>query len=199
MADKIDLKKQYPDYYQATTEVAEVKLGAGNFVTFDGHGEPGGAAFQNAIGTLYAVAYTIKQSAKERDADFVVAPPEAQFWVEDRSGKPLPMADWRWRILLRLPTGINRAHVERAKDRVGAKRGDLPAQKVAYERIHEGRAIQILHVGPYNTEDSDIQRLQEYAREHGLKLNGPHHEVYLSDPGRTAPERLRTILRAPIA
>ncbi len=199
MADKIDLKKQYPDYYKATKEVAEVKLGAGHFLTFDGHGEPGSQSFQNAIGTLYAVAYTIKLSAKEREADFVVPPPEAQFWVEGRDGKPLPMPEWRWRILLRLPTGIRKVHVERAKDKVGTKRGDLPAAKVGYERIHEGRAVQILHVGPYNREESDLKRLQDYAREHGLKVNGPHHEVYLSDPERTAPERLRTILRAPVA
>ncbi len=192
----IDLRAAKPELYRAKRSVEEIDAGRGTFLTFDGTGEPGGELYQEAIGKLYSLAYTTKFMLKHAGVlDFGITNLEC-LWFEDPAKKP--RSEWEWRLQLRIPEEVTSAHLADArkvlKDRKGA---DLTG--VRRRSWTEGRAVQVLHVGPYDTIHQTYRALGEYVEAHGLKLKGPGHEVYLSDPRRVAPERLKTIVRMPVA
>ena len=157
--------------------------------------------FQNAISALYTVAYTLKFSLKkaEPEKDFVVMPLEAQWWTE--SGKPINEAKrdkWCWTAMIVMPSFVTKTLVKKAV-KEAAERKDLPSLgEVDLETFKEGLSAQIKHKGPYSEEGPTIQHLHEFIAEQGLKPHGKHHEVYLNDPSRTTPEKIRTIIRQPV-
>jgi hypothetical protein len=195
-----DLKKQLKHLYQLSAgEVAVVEVPAMNFLMIDGSGDPNGATYTDAVGALYAVAYTLKFMLKKRDAarDYTVMPleglwrtKEGTLWYEtDR-------ADWFWTTMIMQPEEITEEMFEQARSEVERKKR-LDLARVRFEAFPEGRAVQVLHSGPYSEERSTIERLHAYMEQSGWRVNGRHHEIYLTDPFRTAPERLRTIIRQP--
>ena len=189
MADKIDLQKRHSNEYTATKEPAIVKVAAAQYLTIDGAGDPGGKHFQDCIGALYAIAFTIKMANKLAGRDYHVCKLEGLWWDEDENGK------WRWKLMIRTPDFIKKSDVDIAIDiSVGRGRHSL-VEEVKLETIKEGTCIQALHVGPYANEAETIRVMEEVAAEQGFKLDGRHHEIYLSDPRRVAPEKLRTIIR----
>jgi len=192
----MDVKKAKPELYRAKKSVEEIDAGRGTFLTFDGVGEPGGTAYQEAIGKLYSLAYTTKFMLKHAGVlDFGITNLEC-LWFEDPAEKP--RSEWEWRLQLRIPDEVTSAHLREARKALKERKGaDLSG--VRRQQWTEGRAVQVLHVGPYDTIDQTYRALGEYAEAHGLKLKGVGHEVYLSDPRRTAPERLKTIVRMPVA
>ena len=173
------------------------------FITVDGRGDPNTAdAYARAVETLYSVAYTIKFASKRGEGgDFVVAPLEGLWWAEDPADfMARAKGSRRWTMTICQPGWVNADAIEEAKAAAPAKKR-LPAiEEARRETLHKGRCAQVLHVGPYDDEGSILAELHErYMPNHGLGFNGHHHEVYLGDPRKSAPERLRTGLRQPVA
>lgn len=194
--DKIDFKKTRKDLYRATSRVQRVEPGEGTFLTIDGQGTPGGPEFTNAIQHLYPVTYTLKFSLKRRGKIDFVVPPLETLWYDDPADVP-ETSKWRWKLLVRVPDSVTAGQVQAAKGDVLKKKG-IDTSHVQLRRWTEGPSFQALHVGPYNEIGPVYEQLRETAAAEGLALHGPGHEVYLSDPRRTAPEKLRTIARRSI-
>jgi len=188
---KLDLHRQYAAEYRASREPALVDVGPACYLALDGSGAPGGPAFQDATALLYNVAFAVKMRRKAAGQDYAVAKLEALWW--DEPGAP---ADARWRLLIRVPEFIRESDLEQARGLLGGRaRG---AEAVRLERLDEGRCVQVLHVGPLAEKAGSVARMRALADAHGLRFCGPHHEVYISDPRRVPPPRLRTILRRPV-
>jgi hypothetical protein len=189
---KIDFRKSDPDLYKARRTVTELRPPTGVFLAVDGTGEPGGAAFQDAVQQLYALAYTTKFAMKKAGgADFGIPPLEC-LWPDDPSAKP--KSQWRWRLMLRVPPCVKAGPLQRVRKMIEEKQG-LATDAVKRMTWNEGRALQVLHVGPYDSVHASYVRLMEAAAPRGLVCVPPGHEVYLSDPRRVPPDRLKTIVR----
>jgi hypothetical protein len=200
---KVDFKKQLKHLYQPSAkDVSVVDVPDMNFLMVDGQGDPGTSPeYQEALEALYTVAYQLKFTIKGRDPelDYVIPPPEGLWWAKDMG--PFSMNDrdaWQWTAMIMQPDQVTEALFDQAVDKVKQKKDPPGLGKLRLERYHEGRAVQILHLGPYSAEGPTIERLHAFARENGYQLRGKHHEIYLSDPRRTAPEKIRTVIRQPV-
>ncbi|MBI4703889.1 MAG: GyrI-like domain-containing protein [Deltaproteobacteria bacterium] len=194
MAQKIDFKKELRELYTAGKKIQRVEAGCGVFLCASGKGEPGSQAFQDAIGQLYGVAYTAKFASKLGGGiDFAVPPLEC-LWHDDPA--KIPVTQWRWELLIRVPEAIGAPQIKSAKAELLRRRG-TDASGVARKIWKEGTALQTMHVGPYDGVGATYAQLAAHAAEQGLVPKGPGHEIYLSDPRRVAPEKLRTIVRLP--
>ena len=171
----------------------------------DGRGDPNTSeAYHQALEALYGVAYTLKFSLKKADPerDFKVAPLEGLWWADDAAPTMAELQrdrdGWNWTMMIAVPDAVTAEEVAAAAEAAARKR-ELPAAPLLrLERFEEGLAAQIMHVGPYAEEAPTIERLHEWAAAQGYELRGRHHEIYLGDPRRTAPERLKTVLRHPV-
>lgn len=199
-SSKIDLYKLHREEYVTPKTPTFVKIKPAKYLTIEGQGEPGGAVFSAKLGALYAAAFTLKMAKKFAGKDYKVCGLEGLWWSSESGGAFLaePRSTWRWKLLIRVPDFI-------VKKDLAATVADLlekgkPAQvaEVQLEKIVGGLCVQVLHVGPYATESETIAKMKEFAEEQGLSFHGLHHEIYLSDPRRVPPERLRTILRMPV-
>ena len=192
MADKLDLYREHAAEYVAGKAPAIVRVEPARYLTIDGKGDPGGKHFQDCIGALYAIAFTIKMAKKLADRDYHVCKLEG-LWTE-----PVESKNWKWNLMIRTPDFITQQDVQNAIDVSVARGKHSLVEQVRLETIREGTCIQALHVGPYAHEAETIRVMEEVAAAQGFKLTGVHHEIYLSDPRRVAPERLKTILRQPV-
>jgi hypothetical protein len=197
----IDLKKSLRPFYTASaTKPAIVDIPPLNALMVDGIGDPSGTAFQEAVGSLYSVAYTLKFAFKKEHAvDYPVMALEGLWCAED----PAFFADgkrdeWRWTLFIVLPDVVKKKDVAGAVAAVKKKAKFPRFPEVRFEKFAEGKAAQILHVGPYAAEGPTIKKLHRFVEEQGYRLRGRHHEIYLGDPRRSAPEKLRTIVRHPV-
>ncbi|MFH0963050.1 MAG: GyrI-like domain-containing protein [Planctomycetota bacterium] len=192
----VDIKKDFRDLYRAGSRVEEVNVEPGTYLSVDGQGAPGAEAFSTAIQAVYSVAYTIKFGLKRAGVlDFKVPPLEVQWLVEDP--KNTPMSEWRWRALLRVPDGVTAVHVSDAHKSLQTRKG-VDASRVRRTSWRGGRELQTLHVGPYDLVAEAYKKLFAHARGMNAKPRGNCTEVYLNDPRRTAPAKLKTIVRMPI-
>lgn len=205
--EKTDLSKTYKAYYSATTRPQILDIGPAAFLSISGKGDPSSALFEVHIRALYTVAYTLKFQWKAAGKDFVVAKLEG-LWTfdEEKYGSTsiidaptrIPRSEWEYRLLLRLPDFVTPSSLEEAREAaLRKKKTELVRQVVWFEQT-EGRVVQVLHKGPFDTEPKTLLELQRFMEERGLQRNGLHHEIYLSDFRTTAPEKLRTILREPV-
>ena len=197
----IDLKKTLKPFYTASAaKPAIVDIPPMNALMVDGTGDPGGPAFQEAVGSLYSVAYTLKFAFKKEQAvDYPVMALEGLWCAED----PAFFADgkrdeWRWTLFIVLPDVVRKKDVAGAVAAVKKKAKFPRFPEVRFERFVEGKAVQVMHVGPYAAEGPTIGRLHRFVEEQGYRLRGRHHEIYLGDPRRSVPEKLRTIVRHPV-
>jgi hypothetical protein len=189
---KVDYRKSHPELYRAGRSASELQSPKGIFLAVDGVGEPGGAAFQDAVRQLFTLAYATKFAMKkEGGAEFAVPPLEC-LWPEDVGAKP--RAEWRWRLMLRVPPCVTTRRLDQVRKTLLEKKGQ---STVAVKRIAwtEGRALQALHVGPYDAVGAAYANLQAEAASRHLECLAPCHEVYLNDPRRVSPDRLKTIVR----
>ena len=195
--DKIDFKKTMKALYRAASKVERVNPGEGTFFAVDGRGTPGGEAFEKAIQNLYPVAYTVKFALKNaRTIDFVVPPLEA-LWYDNPKDVP-DMSQWHWRTMIRVPECVRIEDLQSAQDSILDKKG-TDTSDVQLVRWEEGDCLQVLHIGPYDQVGPIYEHLQARAQAENMALRAPGHEIYLSDPRRTAPAKLKTIVRMPIA
>ncbi len=199
--NKIDLKKELKPLYTASAEAAKiVSTWPLKYLMFNGFGDPdANPEFQAAIEALYTASYTLKfMLKKDQDLDWVVPPLEGLWWMLMADFDRQRRDDWRWTLMLPQPEQVTKELLAAAVA-AALKKKPLPLlEKLRLEVYNEGEAAQILHVGPYSAETPTIERLHAFISEKGFHLCGKHHEIYLSDPRRTAPEKLRTILRQPI-
>jgi len=200
--EKLDLYKEYKDDYAAPRAPALVRTRAGQYLSVEGQGEPGGDTFVTRLGLLYNVAFTIKMANKFAGRDYAVCKLEGLWWGRQSSGTSFmaePRERWRWRLLIRTPDFIGMRELAEACTTL-TKRGKSPqVSDVRLQKLAEGGCVQMLHVGPYAREPESIALMERFAEEHRLTPHGLHHEIYLSDPRRVAAARLRTILRMPVS
>jgi hypothetical protein len=197
----IDLKKTLKPFYAASaTKPAIIDVPPMNALMVDGAGDPNSPAFQEAIGSLYSVAYTLKFSFKKDKAiDYPVMALEGLWCADDPAVFMSDKRDeWKWTLFIVLPDVVTKKDVAAAVAAVKKKAKFPRFPEVRFERFTEGRSAQIMHVGPYAVERPTIERLHRFAEAEGYRLSGRHHEIYLGDPRRAAPEKLRTIIRHPI-
>ena len=196
MSDKLDLYKTHKDEYVTPRKPALIRVKPAEYLVIEGSGAPGNARFQACIGALYGMAFTIKMARKfAGKQDYGVCKLEGLY--EGDMAK-IPREKWKWKLMIRTPDFIGKKDMEAAVTTL-EKRGKPPEFKeVRLEMIEEGECVQMLHVGPYEKERESIDQMKSFAEAKGLKPEGPHHEIYLSDPRRVPPERLRTILRQPV-
>ncbi len=200
MSKKIDLRKQLKHLYSSPKKPNTIDVPPAKFLTVTGRGEPGCEAYQAALNALYSVAYTVKFKAKAVGNDFVVMGLEGLWWFDDPQASfgEVPREEWNWKSMIRQPDFITSKMVEEAKAEAKKKKGFKKIDKVILEEFHEGLSAQIMHVGPFSEEGDTIAKLHKFIQENGYKMRGYHHEIYMSDPRRTAPERWKTIIRQPI-
>ncbi|MBI4578245.1 MAG: GyrI-like domain-containing protein [Planctomycetes bacterium] len=206
MADKLDLKRQFKHLYSPSAKTpAIVEVPAMNFLMVDGMGDPNTSeSFRQAIEALYSLSYTIKFHIKlSGGQDFVVMPLEGLWWSDDPAcAAPASFIaakdKLKWTMMIAQPEPVTAELVQTGRREVSKKK-DLPTlDQLRWEQFDEGLAAQVMHIGPYTDEVPTIERLQAFITSEGYRPHGKHHEIYLSDPNRTAPERLKTIIRYPV-
>lgn len=199
---KIDLKKELKHLYKPSSiKINIIDVPKMNFLMLDGVGNPNIVPeFKEAVEALYSLSYALKFMIKKGTGiDYTVMPLEGLWWTDDMTKFSIENRDiWKWAIMIMQPDYITEDLVGEALEQVKKKK-TLPAfSKIRFESYHEGQAAQIMHIGLYSEEGPTVAKLHNYIKENGYVLAGKHHEIYLSDPRKTAPEKVKTILRQPI-
>ena len=204
-----DYKKEYREFYLPPRTPGLITVPAMNFLAVRGKGDPNeeGGAYKQALGMLYAVAFTIKMSKLGKHKlegyfDYVVPPLEGLWWQEGRQGVDYARKDeFQWISLIRLPEFVTREAFDWAL-REAAEKKHLDLSPVEFFPWEEGLCVQCMHIGPYDNEPATVAAMEEYARAQGCELDFSqgryHHEIYLSDVRRTKPEKLKTVIRQPV-
>ncbi|MGL4670413.1 MAG: GyrI-like domain-containing protein [Methanobacteriaceae archaeon] len=197
---KLDLKKENKEfYYPSKKEVSVVNIPKMKFLMIDGIGDPNSSQeYQDAMETLFPVAYKTKFISKnENKQDYVVMPLEGLWWVEDMREFSIKNKDsWNWTIMIRQPDFIDKSIIEKAIGEVKTKKNPPSISKIRFETFDERSAAQIMHIGPYGEAKAPtVAKIHEYIESNGYTLNGKHHEIYISDVRRTKPENLKTVIR----
>jgi len=202
--EKLDLKKQWKELYQPKVgAVVVVDVPPLNYLMVDGEGDPNTSqSFQDAIEAIYRLSYTLKFTLKNgpRAIDYGVMPLEGLWWADDpRAFYEADKSSWKWTIMIAQPEFITQAEVDAAFEQVRKKKDLVALDRVRFEIFEEGVSAQVLYVGPFLDERPVVQQMHDLIHAVGKQLRGKHHEIYLSDMRRTAPEKLKTILRQPMA
>jgi hypothetical protein len=199
----LDLRRERRELYTAARTPAIVDVPELPYLVIDGHGDPNTApAYSEAVSALYTVAYTIRFALKRGPAalDAPVMPLEGLWWTADMGTFTTEdKSAWDWTMMIAVPPLVDGAFVADARAAAAGKKRLPGIERVRLQQYREGRAAQVLHVGPYSAEGPTIAALHAFIAAQGLEPSGKHHEIYLGDPGRTAPEKLRTIIRQPVA
>lgn len=194
--EKLDFKKAYKSYYSAKQTPELLTFEPIPYLMISGKGEPGGSEFQQATEALFPLAYGIKKICKLQGKDFGVPSLEGLWWTE--SNKPateVPRSEWHWKLMIRMPDFADKEMFKTALAEVMKKKKNPLLNNVSFEKLNEGKCVQILHIGAYSDEQPTIDLMYDFMKKQNLKHNGLHHEIYLSDPRKTKPELLKTIIR----
>lgn len=201
---KSDLKKQFPELYNPSRDPHIIDIPDMWFFMVDGTGYPGeNPLYQEAMQLLYGASFTLKMSVmKPTGKDYVVPPLEGLWWADDMTVFTESFMEkkdeWKWTSMIRIPDFINKEQIIKGLQLFKEKKNPENFHKIRYEKYSEGTVVQILHLGPFSEEGPVIANMHKYAEENGYVLHNKHHEIYLSDPRRTKPEKLRTVIRQPI-
>lgn len=201
---KIDYKKELGFLYRPSAKKIDIiDVPKMNFLMIDGEGDPNRSqAFQDAISTLYPVSYTLKFMTKKGEAgiDYGVLPLEALWWADDMSSfAEGRKEEWKWTVMIMQPDLITREMIQEAIEQVKIKKDPVSLPLIRFESFTEGKAAQIMHIGPFSEEGPTIKKVHAFIEASGHKLSGKHHEIYLSDVRRAAPEKWKTIIRQPMS
>lgn len=197
---KTDYKKVYRELYKPKKkEMSLLEVPEFNYIMVDGEGNPNKSEeFQAVIDILYGLSYKIKFMCKERGQDYVVMPLEGLWWTGDMKDFTMDNKEiWKWTMMIMQPEVVTKEDVIQAIEIVSKKKG-LSMDHVRFEKMNEGLSAQMLYIGPYNEEGPAVDRLHDFIEEKGYMRHKKHHEIYLSDPRRTKPENLKTIIRQPV-
>lgn len=200
--EKRNFKKELKHLYNSSTKKPVfVEVPSMNFLMVDGEGNPNTSkAYKDALEALFSISYTIKFSIKKgaEKIDYGVMPLEGLWFADDmNSFDPADKESWKWTAMIMQPLIVTKEHFERAKIEVHKKKNPTALPLVRMETYEEGKAAQIMHIGPFSEEGPTIQKLHQFIEDKGFQLRGKHHEIYLSDIRRAAPEKWKTIIRQP--
>jgi len=197
--EKLDLFKTHKDQYAAPKKPIIVTLPKVSYIAIEDTGAPGGEEFQSAVASLYAMAYTMKFAAKDRGNDYSVCKLEGLWWHDgDKPFNEAAPEEIHWQLLIRQPAYITKADVKQAREALAKRGKKMRSAEIDLVALKEGKCVQMLHIGPYDQEGRSIDIMRAFAEEQGYSQFGTHHDIYISDPRRLAPERLKTILRIPV-
>jgi hypothetical protein len=202
--DKIDFKKEYKNLYNPSAkEVAIVEVPTLNYLMIDGQGNPNTSQeYVDAIEALFGVSYTLKFMIKKGKlaTDYGVLPLEGLWWADNVDAFTSGDKDkWKWTAMIMQPTKLVTAELFKdAVEQLKKKKNPAALPKLRFEKFSEGLAVQIMYIGPYSEEKSNIEKLHNFIRQNGYELTGKHHEIYISDPRKSAPEKMKTVVRQPM-
>ena len=205
-----DFKKQYKDLYMPPQKPMLIDVPAMNFLMVDGAGDPkNNLEFQDAIGTLYSMSYTIKMLPKKSITpagyfDYSVAPLEGLWWLSDGGVFSFEKrGNWLWTVMIRQPDFVTADMISALTPAVMRRKPNPALAKLRFESFTEGLCVQMMHVGPYATEPQTVASMDSFIEKNNLLCRlgrgGKHHEIYLSDPNKSKPETMKTVLRYPVA
>jgi hypothetical protein len=200
MAEKMDWKKDLKSLYYPPADPVVVEVPPMNYLMLDGHGDPNHSEhYQAVVEALFSLAYTLKFALKKAEGlDYAVYPAEGLWWVTDmRNFSVDNKENWDWTMMIAQPPMVTAAWVEQARREAIKKKGLALLEQVRFETYTEGCCAQVMHTGPYSAEGPTVDRLHAFIAAQGGALAGKHHEIYLSDVRRTAPEKLKTVIRQP--
>jgi hypothetical protein len=200
--EKIDLKKEWKQLYQPSAkEVVQVDVPTMNYLMIDGEGDPNTSkAYADAVEALFSVSYAVKFMVKKGSLaiDYGVMPLEGLWWADDMSKfSAADKSNWKWTVMIMQPSFVTSEILDRAIAEVKKKKSPAAISKLRLEAFSEGKAAQILHIGPFSQEGPTIEKVHEFIASRG-KLVGKHHEIYLSDIRKAAPAKWKTIVRQPM-
>jgi len=197
----VDLKKVYRAHYTAADSPGIVDVPARPYLMIDGEGDPNTSdAYRRALEALYPLAYGLRKAIKDATGlAYTVMPLEGLWWVEDMRRFSLDdKSSWMWTAMIRQPDEVTAELAEEVLPAVAQKKKLAAGHLARVEHFGDGKAAQILHLGPYSAEAPTVERLHRFIDDEGLRFDGKHHEVYLTDPRKSAPEKNRTIIRQPV-
>jgi len=205
MPVKIDFKKTQKELYQPSAqEPVIIEVPEMQFLMIDGMGSPGDSKeYQDALSVLYPVSFRTKFLSKAKGKDYVVPPLEGLWWADDMNDFTEGNRDkWKWTMMIRQPDWINQDMIKEAIAITKEKKPELSKllPKLRLEKYKEGKAAQIMHIGPYSEEGSTVQKVHDFIQKEGGKFDGlktKHHEIYLSDPRKANPATMKTVIRQP--
>lgn len=200
--EKIDLKKKYKELYNPPKkDFSIIEVPSLQYIMIDGKGDPNtSGAYQQVIETLYGLSFTLKFGLKKSQGlDYTVMGLEGLWWTPDMNSFSMEHKDyWEWTMMMLQPDFITPELFESARKELKGKGKGPLADQARLERFDEGLCAQIMYIGAYDDEPPTIARMHEFIAANGYKLTGRHHEIYMSDARRVAPEKNRTILRQPV-
>ncbi len=200
---KINYKKDLKKLYNPTSKnVVAVDVPEMNFLMIDGEGDPNNSQiYQDAVEALYSVSYALKFMIKKSDiqVDYGVLPLEGLWWADDMKEFSVDdKTNWKWTSMIMQPEYVTKEKFQTACEQVMKKKNPAGLSKIRLENYHEGLSAQIMHIGPFSEEGPTIERIHTFIEDEGYRIKGKHHEIYLNDFRRTAPEKLKTVIRQPM-
>jgi len=201
--EKIDLKKELKHLYKPSAKKMEtVDISAMNFLMLDGQGDPNTSQdFADAVEALYSVSYALKFMIKkgELQIDYGVMPLEGLWWTDDMTEFNVQSKEkWKWTLMIMQPNFVDQEMVQLAIEQVKSKKNPNALPRIRFESFLEGKAVQLMHVGPFSEEGPTVEKIHAFIKDNGYKLRGKHHEIYLSDIRKAAPEKWKTVIRQPM-
>jgi hypothetical protein len=205
----MDFKKGYKELYFPPEKPVLVDVPPMRFLMIEGEGDPNGSPdFQNAVSALYSMAYTLKMLPKKGAApqgyfEYSVAPLEGLWWLSDGTFSFKGRDNWLWTAMIRQPDFVTAELVLEQLPGLMRKKPNPALERMRFETFAEGLCVQIMHIGPYSEEPANIARMEEFMRENGfvsrIGSGGKHHEIYLADPRKIKPEKMKTVVRHPVS
>jgi len=202
MSDKVDFRKTLRALYNPPKGPFHlIDVPPMNFLMLDGTGDPNKSLdYQLAIEALYALSYGIKFALKAQGVNYIVPPLEGLWWMENMNEFSLANKDrWEWTMMIMQPQGVTLEVVDKVRKDKYKKKKNETLQKIRFEKYHEGLSVQVLYTGAYRDEGPTIAEMHRFINNNGYRMNGKHHEVYLSDIRKTSADKLQTVLRQPIS
>ena len=201
--EKVDYKKKLKQLYKPSPKQVEmVEVPEMNFLMVDGHGDPNTSKdFKDATEALFSLSYTIKFMVKKGaiGIDYGVMPLEGLWWTDDMAGFDVnKKEEWKWTIMIMQPALVTEDLIAGAVEQVKRKKNPAALSGIRFEPFSEGLSAQILHIGPFSTEGPTVEKVHKFISDNGYRLHGKHHEIYLSDIRKAAPEKWKTIIRQPV-
>ncbi len=203
----MDYKKEYKELYMPKNTPMLVNVPSMPFIMIDGKGDPSHDSYQKAVEILYGLSYIIKMSKKKGLQptgyfEYVVPPLESLWWSEEIEFERNNRESWYWTSMIRLPEFVDETFFKWACDEMKHKKPELSIDKAKFVTFNEGLCIQMMHIGPYSEEIKSIESMKQYMTQNHLSdMTGKvrkHHEIYLSDPRKVEPNKLKTVLRHPV-
>ena len=200
--EKIDLRKEWKHLYKPSPKKVEiVDVPQMNFLMIDGRGDPNTSQeFQEAVEVLFGVSYTAKFMVKKGETaiDYSVMPLEGLWWMDNMAEFSIERKhEWKWTAMTMQPEYVSADLLQAAMAQVEKKKNPAALSKLRFESYQEGEAAQIMHIGPFAGEGPTIAKIHQFIEDNGYALSGKHHEIYLSDFRKAAPEKLKTVIRQP--